>query len=404
MDVVGRHPGRAGIVYALRRADTEKLARELARRGVRSGAYHAGLDPAERRRVHEAFENEELDVVVATIAFGMGIDRSDVRFVVHASLPKGVEQYVQETGRAGRDGLAAECVLLHSGADFHGWSTLMERGSEDGPPDPEALGMALERLREVWNFASGARCRHRFLAEYFGQAEEFKADHPDGKCGACDVCLGEVEVAADSQVIAQKILSCVVRSGQRFGAQHVVDVLRGARTQRVVSYGHEELSTFGLLADHAARDVRAFVDQLVGLGCLSVTTGRYPTLFLTKEGVEAMRAEREVVLHVPARAPASRRRRAAAGGDEAADLSPADARLFEHLRSVRRALAREREVPPYLIFNDRTLVEMAAARPDSPAAFLGLKGVGEKKAADLGPRFLAEIAGFGGSHPADRTL
>ena len=244
MEVVERNARRAGIVYCLRRADAEVLARKLASKGVRCLPYHAGLDAAERRRTQAAFDNEELDVVCATVAFGMGIDRSDVRFIVHASLPKGIEAYVQETGRAGRDGLAAECLLLYSGADYHGWKHLVERSALEGDrelADPDALDHALERLDAVWRYATGATCRHRYLARFFGQEDVWRAANPEDRCGVCDVCLGEIEVAEESQVIAQKILSCVVRCSQRFGAGHIVDVLRGSESQKLRQYGHEEL-------------------------------------------------------------------------------------------------------------------------------------------------------------------
>ena len=403
MEVVHRNAGRAGIVYCLRRADTEGLARKLAAQGVRCLPYHAGLDASERRRTQAAFDNEELDVVCATVAFGMGIDRSDVRFIVHASLPKGIEAYVQETGRGGRDGLPAECLLLYSGADFHGWKNIVERSAlEEGPgQDPAGLDHALERLDAVWRFATGAVCRHRYLARFFGQEDVWRAANPEGRCGACDVCLGEIEVADGSQVIAQKILSCVVRCAQRFGAGHIVDVLRGSDSQKLRQYGHEKLSTYGLMKEHGARELRAFIDQLVGLGCLGVAPGRYPTLHLTEDGVAAMKGELPVTLHVPPAARSKKRERAR-GVPDLDGLEP-DPQLFEHLRKTRRELARERGVPPYVIFNDRTLAEMAARRPSTPAEFLALKGVGEKKAADLGSIFLEAVATFARASGGDES-
>jgi ATP-dependent DNA helicase RecQ len=238
--VIRRYSKQAGIVYCLRRADVEKLSADLRGLGVRCAPYHAGLSGGERSRTQTQFLNEDLDVVVATVAFGMGIDRSDVRFVVHASLPKGLEQYSQETGRAGRDGLPAECVLFYGGADFHGWKNLIEMSAreaqENGVENAGAdLDNALERLSHLWGFATGARCRHKTLCEYFGQP----FDLPAGGCGACDVCLGEIEQVEDAQVVAQKILSCVVRCGQRFGAQHVADILRGAATAKIRQTGHD---------------------------------------------------------------------------------------------------------------------------------------------------------------------
>jgi ATP-dependent DNA helicase RecQ len=388
LSVIHRHAGRAGIVYCLRRKDVEELARDLAGEGVRALPYHAGLDPLERRRVQDAFRRESIDVVVATVAFGMGIDRPDVRFVVHASLPKGMEQYSQETGRAGRDGLPAECVLYFGGSDYHGWRGLIERGAREAamegrPVDARETDAALSRLSEVWRFANSAACRHRTLVEHFGQRWERV-----GGCGACDLCSGELEAVADSSIVAQKILSCVVRTGQRFGAAHVSDVLRGARSARIRQAGHDSLSTFGLLADHSQAEVRSFIDQLLAHELLATSGGEYPTLALTTEGIRVLKSEREVVLHRSTRA--SPKARARVPLEAAPEGS--DAPLFEALRALRRSLARERGVPPYVIWNDRTLLEMAARKPGTREELLAIKGVGEKKAADLGPRFLDAIA------------
>jgi len=395
MQIVGRHESGAGIIYCIRRKDTESLARDLAAKGVRAMPYHAGLDPAERERVQEAFLNEGIDVVVATVAFGMGIDRPDVRFVVHASLPKGVEQYSQETGRAGRDGLPSECVMLYSGSDYQGWKGIMERSAREAEADGaegamDELDGALRRLGELWGFANGGTCRHRFLVEYFGG--DFGAT-PEG-CGACDVCLGELDVVADSRTIAQMILSCVVRCDQRYGAAHVTDVLRGASTQKLRAKGHDKLSTWGLMKAYPASEIRAWIDQLVALGHLGVASGNYPTLHLTEEGVRAMKGEAEVTLLLP-KAPKSasrkRGRRASIDAVAAEESLDVDEGLFEALRKLRRDLAAERGVPPYILFNDRTLAHLAATKPTDDAAFLAIKGVGQKKAADLGPIFMQAI-------------
>jgi ATP-dependent DNA helicase RecQ len=390
--VIRRHEGEAGIVYCLRRSDVDALAASLARAGVRCLPYHAGLDAATRKRNQERFLAEEIDVVVATVAFGMGIDRPDVRYVVHASLPKGVEQFAQETGRAGRDGLPSECVMLYSGADFHGWRSLAERSAADAAAagaavDPEESARALARLSEMYGFATRASCRHRFLVEHFGQS--FPRDR-DAGCGACDVCLGELAALPEAQRIAQMVLSCVVRCGERYGAQHVADVLRGADTERIRSTGHAQLSTFGLLKASAAREIRHCIDQLVGLGHLQVAPGQYPTLALTPSGREVMAGRAPVALFALPLAPRARSklRGPAAGGDALAY----DEALFQRLRALRRRLAAERRVPPYLIFGDRTLQELAAVKPTSPERLRGIRGIGEVKARDLGPVFLAEIA------------
>ncbi len=391
--VIERHAKRAGIVYCLRRLDVEKLAVELADLGVSCAPYHAGLSSKERTRTQEKFLNEDLDVVVATVAFGMGIDRSDVRFVVHASLPKGLEQYSQETGRAGRDGLPAECVLFYGGADFHGWKNLMEMSAREAAAEGVEnagadLDNSLERLGHVWSFATGARCRHKVLCEYFGQAF---SSPPEG-CGACDVCLGEIATVADSKIVAQKILSCVVRCEQRYGAQHVTDVLRGANTAKLRQTGHDRLSTFGLLSSSTNQEVRNWIDQLVGLGHLRVADGEYPTLFLSKSGIDVMRGDVPVTLFTPAEPKVKSKERARAKETLVAEgeLQP-DPILFELLRDLRRSIAKERAIPPYLVFNDRTLALLAAHKPVTPEGFRGIKGVGDKKALDLGPAFLEAI-------------
>lgn len=381
LGVVGRHSGRAGIVYALRRKDTEDLARQLASAGVRAQAYHAGLDAQQRRDVQDAFLAEHIDVVVATVAFGMGIDRPDVRFVVHASLPKGIEQYSQETGRAGRDGLPAECVLFYGGSDFHTWRRLLERSAQEAAEQGSAqaqddLDGALKRLEAMWALAGGAQCRHQVLVEHFGGDW---SPGPEG-CGACDVCLGELELVADATIVAQKILSCIVRCDQRYGAAHVTDVLRGAKTQRMRETGHDQLSTFGLLSTSSAREIRSWVDQLLSQGLAGVSAGEYPTLYLTRSGAEVLKGQREVNL--------LRVQRPSSSKTATKDVAPGDSKVFEALRSLRRRLAAERSVPPYLIAGDRTLAHLAEHRPQDEAGLLATPGIGEKKVADLGPAIL----------------
>ena len=395
-EVIARHDGQAGIVYALRRKDVEGLASDLAKKGLRVQPYHAGMDADRRRQVQEDFQNERLDIVVATVAFGMGIDRPDVRFVIHASLPKGVEQYSQETGRAGRDGLPSECVLLYSGSDYHGWRNLMERSAQEselaGQQNArDELDASLERLGELWAFAGGAQCRHRYLVEYFGGTYEAQ---PDG-CGACDVCLGELAQVEDPVPIAQKILSCVVRADQRYGAAHITDVLRGADTARIRQTGHDRLTTFGLLKDLSRSDVRMFIDQLVSAGHLGVAPGPYPTLHLTQSGLAVMKGEQGVEFFRAPKPKSSGKKRRNALEELQEEGHSVDAGLFEALRQMRRAEAAERGVPPYILFNDRTLAALAAHKPTDRASLLAIKGIGEKKAADLGPLVLRTIAEHG---------
>ena len=219
-EVLGRHAREASIIYCLSRKDTDQLASALREGGFNAAAYHAGYSADERRRIQDAFTHEQVDIIVATVAFGMGIDRSDVRCVIHATMPKSLEHYQQETGRAGRDGLEAECVLLYSAADSLRWESLIRRSGEEGDAPPEALEAAMGQLETMKRYAGTPGCRHRQLTEYFGQP------YPRTHCGACDICLDEAEGFMDGTVVAQKIISCVYRTGETFGIGHVVDVLR----------------------------------------------------------------------------------------------------------------------------------------------------------------------------------
>ena len=381
VDVLRRHEGQAGIIYCTSRKDVDQLAAWLKDEGRRAVPYHAGLSDEERHRHQDAFLDEHADVVVATVAFGMGIDRSDVRFVVHAGAPQSLEHYQQESGRAGRDGLEAECVLIVSGADFLKWRTLLERSGEW---NDQRRGL----LRDIERYASGVGCRHKHLLAHFG--ERYAKDD----CGACDYCLGELESVADPVTIARKVLSCVARVGQRFGAAHVTNVLRGATSEPVTSRGHDTLSVFGLLKDASVDDIRGYIDQLLGRGLLQQTGDQYPVLALTDDGVALLKDAGAVPgLSLakqrrpdPSRGP--RRSKAETEGWEGVDRD-----LFERLRALRLEVARSRGVPPYVIFHDTTLRELARLRPTSLDALRHVYGVGARKADELGPAVLEVIRG-----------
>ena len=377
--VLARHRGTAGIVYCTSRREVDALAEWLSSSNVRAVPYHAGLADEERHRNQDAFINEDADVVVATVAFGMGIDRSDVRFVVHAGAPQSLEHYQQESGRAGRDGLAAECVLFYSGADFLKWRVMLERGGE-------LTDARRSLLRDIERYAAGVGCRHRHLVSYFGE------HYAREGCGACDYCLGELETMTEPVTIARKILSCVARVGQRFGAAHVANILCGSESEQVTRRGHQELSTFGLLRDAPVAEVRGYIEQLTAEGLLRQTDEPYPVLALTEDGVS--------LLKDAAAFPAltlARQRRVEKGprGDRrkpVVDVTDADQELFERLRGVRLRLARARNVPPYVIFHDTTLRELARVKPASVEALGGIYGIGESKASRFGLAFVEEIA------------
>jgi ATP-dependent DNA helicase RecQ len=381
LGAIARHRDQAGIVYCIRRSEVDELTAALVRRGLKAVRYHAGLSDEERRANQEAFVNERADVVVATVAFGMGIDRSNVRFVVHAGMPKSLEHYQQEAGRAGRDGLPAECLLLHSGTDYGAWKSLL---GETAPPG------ALRKLGEIYAFCQQAVCRHRALVTYFGQRYE-----GDG-CRACDVCLGETVQATEAAGIARSILAAAAELRGRFGATHVADVLCGAATARIAQLGHERLAGYGGLRGEKKARVRAWIDQLLAQGLLARSDDEYPTLSLTAAGGAVLRGEREAAPLTSGVAPVTSppdadvsREPAAPRAGEAPDVP--DARVFDALRALRRAVAEERGVPPYLVFSDASLRDMARLRPTTLEAFREVKGVGDWKLETFGERFVAAV-------------
>jgi ATP-dependent DNA helicase RecQ len=378
-DVLSRHKGAAGIIYCQSRREVDGLATWLAESGVRALPYHAGLADIERHRNQDAFLNEEADVVVATVAFGMGIDRSDVRFVVHAGAPQSLEHYQQEAGRAGRDGLEAECVLIYSGADFLKWRAMLE---QNGELSPERRNL----LRDIERYAASVGCRHRRLVGYFGETYD-KDD-----CASCDYCLGELEEIVDAVTLARKILSAVARVGQAFGAMHVSNVLRGSETDLVTARGHARLSVFGLLAGASVDEVRAYIDQLLAAGLLRQTEGAYPVLQLTAQGLALLKdpgTAGDLSLarqRKPEKGKSPRRSRT-----DTASWEGVDRDLFERLRALRLEIARRRQVPPYVIFHDTTLRELARLKPATLDALRHVYGVGARKADDLGEAILDAI-------------
>ena len=385
LEVLGRHAGEASIVYCISRKETERVAARLVAEGLHARAYHAGLDPAQRHATQEAFAREQIDCVVATVAFGMGIDRSDVRLVLHTSLPKSLEAYQQETGRAGRDGLSAECVLLYSSADVFSWEALVRKSAEAAELETEERERLITaqsaHLHAMRRYAQAARCRHAALSEYFGQA------YGTEPCGGCDVCLGETGGLPDATITAQKILSCVARVGERFGVRHVCEVLRGAKTEGLTRHGHDRLSTFGLLAAFEQRTVENLVHQLLDQGLLERSPGDRPVLQLNGRSWEVLRGERQVVLVEPRAATAQ------APKADADDWADVDRDLFERLRKWRRRVAESRGKPAWTILDDKALRSIARERPASPAALLRCRGIGEKRLADFGSAILDLVAG-----------
>jgi ATP-dependent DNA helicase RecQ len=381
LEVLRRHAGEAAIVYCLSRNDTESMAEALKANGLRAACYHAGMEAEARRQTQEAFSSEALDVVAATVAFGMGIDRSDVRCVIHAAMPKSIEHYQQETGRAGRDGLEAECVLLYSAADVLRWESLIEKSAAESNAATESIAASRELVEQMRRLCTGVHCRHRDLSEYFGQ--EYSKPH----CGACDVCFGEVEGLTDATLTAQKILSCVARAGQQFGAEHIVDVLLGAQTERIRRWAHEKLTTYALMKGTDRKSVTNMIYQLLDAGLLERTGDERPILKLNDASWSVLRSQRTVQLLQP-------KTKIRKSRLEEESWKNVDQALFESLRNLRRELATQRGVPAYILFSDATLRDMARVKPASAAALLGIRGVGERKLADLGQRFLDHIANY----------
>lgn len=391
-EVLSRHAGEAGIIYCISRREVDQLTEQLCGQKQKALAYHAGMTPEKRHKTQDAFRAETCDLVVATVAFGMGINRSNVRFVMHTGMPKSIEHYQQETGRAGRDGLEAECVLLYSPGDPVKWKRLAEKSIEesDAEVSPEYLQSVHRHIDEMELFCRPGRCRHRHLVEHFGQK------YAGESCAACDVCLDEFPPVPDSQTIAQKILSCVFRVQERFGLKHVVQVLRGGNRDAVRRNGHDKLTTFGLLREHSEKEVTDWVHQLLAQRMLEMSDGEFPTLKLNPTSWDVMKnrstvvlwqtilAESDVSASVPGRGEPRRQKRSKT---EAVSWEGVDSGLFEVLRELRRALASAKGLPPYMIFSDSTLRDMARVRPSKKADLRLISGIGDKKLEDYGVVF-----------------
>ncbi len=379
--------GQAGIVYCLSRRRTEQVAAGLAQAGIAAAPYHAGLDSGERERVQDAFDRDELEVVVATVAFGLGIDKPNVRYVVHYDVPKSLESYYQETGRAGRDGLPADVLLLYSPGDLMLVRSLVEQGE-----NPDQVRIDLHKLQAMAGYAEGLTCRRRALLGYFGEAREYD-------CGNCDTCLDPPEWY-DATEDARKALSCVYRLGQRFGLNQVIDVLRGADTERVRELRHDALSTYGIGAGKSRDEWRDLLRQLIHRGYLRQDVGNYSVLKLTPLArpvlagdVTLTLASPRKALHIPGGKGGSRSKGSKGSKTGAAldGLDSEDQSLFGSLRALRTRLAGEQGLPAYMIFNDATLLEMIERRPATAAELLEVNGVGRKKLEAYGDAFLELI-------------
>ena len=368
-----RHPGEPGIVYALSRKRVEEIANKLQMAGVRALPYHAGLPAGQRQAAHEQFMRDEVDVVVATVAFGMGIDKPDIRYVVHYDLPKNIEGYYQETGRAGRDGLPAEALLLFGAQDM-----VMARRLVENTDNEQQRRIETHKLNSMIAFAEALTCRRRVLLNYFG--EELQHD-----CGNCDICSDPPE-CYDATQDARKALSCVYRVGQRFGMRHVVNVLRGIDNERIRTLHHNELSTYGIGSELGDAEWTSVFRQLIHRGYLIQDIANYSVLKLTEEARPLLKGESNLELARPRLRERGKKKRKLV-----APVEGRDELLFEHLRQLRKDLAIDEGIAPYMVFGDAALTQMAVLLPTTRSEFLEINGVGEKKLEKYGGVFLKEI-------------
>ena len=377
LELLRQHSDGSAIVYCLSRQNTEDLAADLSDEGIQALPYHAGLEPAVRRTTQDRFIRDEVRVVTATIAFGMGIDKPDVRLIVHYHLPKTLEGYYQETGRAGRDDLPSTCVLFYGASDRHALTGFIEQIE-----DETERARAWEKLRQMVRYSELQTCRRVFLLDYFGESY----DRPS--CDGCDMCLSERE-EFDATEVAQKVLSAIIRTGQRFGVAHVIQVLRGSRERRLLSLGHDRLSVYGVARDHTRAQLNEIVGLLEGAELVQRSADQFRTLAVTPRGLDFLRQREPLTLTrvKPVEVDASRSR------PRVEDLD-FDRDLFARLRDLRFRLAQARNVPPYVIFGDRSLQEMAHYLPQSRESFSHISGVGRVKLDEFAQDFLAEIRGF----------
>ena len=376
--------GQSAIVYCFSRKETEEVAEGLTAAGNPTVAYHAGLDAETRRLTQERFIDGEVPIVAATIAFGMGIDKPDIRLVVHYALPKSIESYYQETGRAGRDGLPSDCVLFFSEGDRAKQEFFVQKMTGDAR---EAAERQLQQMVEYGRLQS---CRRKYLLAYFGDAMD------GDSCGNCDVCLAQRQ-SVDVTLVAQKLLSAVIRTGERFGIAHVINVLLGSKAQRVRELGHDRLSVHGIVNDYDRNRLRDIANGLVEQGLLARAGGEYPTIVVTDAGREWLRSRASLALEL--RVDQATAQRQPTLGSTAVEAGY-DTGLFERLRALRRRLADDAGVPAFVVFSDATLRGLASAKPSGPQAMLRVSGVGPAKLERYGETFLATIREFGSQVPA----
>jgi ATP-dependent DNA helicase RecQ len=371
LEILGEHRDDSAIIYCFSRKDTENLAADLRTEGFKALPYHAGLESEERRSNQEKFIRDEVQIIVATIAFGMGIDKPDVRLVMHYHLPKSIEGYYQETGRAGRDGIPSRCILFYSSADAMKQQFFIKQIEDDS--ERKNAFLKLEKMVEYCDLAS---CRRHFLLSYFGE------DYREESCGGCDICLSPPE-EFDATIISQKIMSAVIRTGQRFGMNYVLDVLLGSKNKLIFERNHQQLSVYGLVDDFSKDELRRIAGQLLSRDLLEKSGGEYPVLAVTASGMAFLKERQEIRLPRPG---STARLSAPDTGDDDYDRA-----LFEKLRLLRKQLADAQGVPPFVVFGDLALRQMALYLPQSEENFSRISGVGEQKLKQYGKTFMEII-------------
>lgn len=374
------HQDQSGIIYCLSKRKTEETAEWLRSEGYDALSYHAGMSREDREANQTRFQHGEAIIMVATIAFGMGIDKPDVRFVVHIDLPSSIEAYYQETGRAGRDGLASDVLMLYGSDDI----ALRNRFIEESDAPDQRKHMERQKLDALLGLAETAGCRRQALLSYFGDSCE--------PCGNCDTCAEPPELF-DGAIAAQKILSCVYRTGERFGQAYIISVLLGAEDERITRFGHDKISTYGIGKEHDNRTWRAILRQLIAARLIEVDLAGHGGLSISDTGRDFLREKPTLMLRKP-QAPRKTSRDRQSSGAKTVDLPVEDAALFQALRERRMEIARTQNLPPYVIFHDKTLIELAGARPTSRSEMAEVPGVGEAKLVRYGPAFLEVIAEF----------
>ncbi|MFD2411534.1 DNA helicase RecQ [Paenibacillus rhizoplanae] len=375
LDYAAQHANQPGIVYAATRKEVDDLYQRLQAAGITAGRYHAGMNDQERADSQEGFLYDDIRVMVATNAFGMGIDKSNVRYVIHYNMPKNMEAYVQEAGRAGRDGEPSDCILLFSAQDIMTQKFLIEQN----PQDPERKANEYRKLQQMIEYCYTTRCLRSAQLDYFGES------HDDDHCGICSSCTDERELV-DITVEAQKIFSCIHRMRERYGVALVSSVLKGSRNQKVLQYGFEKLPTHGAMSSRSEKEITEIINMLISEGYLALSEGQYPVVRLQPLAAEVLRGQRQVHQRVARTLVTSGTR----DRSRSRDISPSavNETVFEQLRLIRRELAGREHVPSYIIFNDATLREMSVVCPQTEAEMLRVKGVGEVKYRKYGKAFL----------------